>query len=81
MALTTDRLSLRELEEDSLPFPEWVHRRVYLHPYPKKLMLRNHVLIQAAFPSGTRCATASENAKRLASPGIEWEAASFSERS
>jgi len=23
--------------------PEWVHQQVYLHPYPKELMLRNHV--------------------------------------
>ncbi len=23
--------------------PEWVDRQVYLHPYPKELMLRNHV--------------------------------------
>lgn len=23
--------------------PEWVHRQVYLYPYPKELMLRNHV--------------------------------------
>ena len=25
------------------PAPDWVHRQVYLHPYPKELMLRNHV--------------------------------------
>jgi uncharacterized protein YbgA (DUF1722 family) len=25
------------------PMPEWVHQQVYLHPYPKELMLRNHV--------------------------------------
>lgn len=25
------------------PVPEWVHRQVYLKPYPKELMLRNHV--------------------------------------
>jgi uncharacterized protein YbgA (DUF1722 family) len=25
------------------PVPDWVHQQVYLHPYPKKLMLRNHV--------------------------------------
>ena len=24
------------------PVPEWVHQRVYLHPYPKELMLPNH---------------------------------------
>jgi len=23
--------------------PEWIRRQVYLHPYPKELMLRNHV--------------------------------------
>ncbi|MBN1485652.1 MAG: DUF523 and DUF1722 domain-containing protein [Chloroflexia bacterium] len=23
--------------------PEWVHQQVYLHPYPRELMLRNHV--------------------------------------
>ena len=23
--------------------PEWVHQQVYLNPYPKELMLRNHV--------------------------------------
>jgi uncharacterized protein YbgA (DUF1722 family) len=25
------------------PVPEWVHQQVYLHPYPKELMLWNHV--------------------------------------
>ncbi len=25
------------------PVPEWVHEQMYLHPYPKELMLRNHV--------------------------------------
>jgi uncharacterized protein YbgA (DUF1722 family)/uncharacterized protein YbbK (DUF523 family) len=25
------------------PVPEWVHQQVYLYPYPKELMLRNHV--------------------------------------
>ena len=23
--------------------PDWVHQQVHLHPYPKELMLRNHV--------------------------------------
>jgi uncharacterized protein YbgA (DUF1722 family) len=23
--------------------PAWVHRQVYLNPYPRELMLRNHV--------------------------------------
>jgi uncharacterized protein YbgA (DUF1722 family) len=26
-----------------LSVPEWVHKQVYLNPYPKELMLRNHV--------------------------------------
>ena len=25
------------------PVPDWVHEQTYLHPYPKELMLRNHV--------------------------------------
>ena len=25
------------------PVPNWAHQQVYLHPYPKELMLRNHV--------------------------------------
>ncbi len=25
------------------PSTAWVHQQVYLHPYPKELMLRNHV--------------------------------------
>jgi uncharacterized protein YbgA (DUF1722 family) len=25
------------------PVPEWVNQQVYLHPFPKELMLRNHV--------------------------------------
>ena len=25
------------------PVPEWVHQQVYLNPYPKELLLRNHV--------------------------------------
>ncbi len=25
------------------PVPDWVHQQVYLHPYPKELMLRNHI--------------------------------------
>ena len=25
------------------PVPDWVHQQVYLHLYPKQLMLRNHV--------------------------------------
>lgn len=25
------------------PVPEWVHQQVYIHLYPKELVLRNHV--------------------------------------
>jgi uncharacterized protein YbgA (DUF1722 family) len=25
------------------PVPEWAHQQVYLNPYPKELMLRNHL--------------------------------------
>jgi len=25
------------------PVPDWVHQQIYLNPYPKELMLRNHV--------------------------------------
>jgi uncharacterized protein YbgA (DUF1722 family) len=25
------------------PVPDWVHQQVYLNPYPKELLLRNHV--------------------------------------
>jgi uncharacterized protein YbgA (DUF1722 family) len=25
------------------PVPDWVHQQVHLNPYPKELMLRNHV--------------------------------------
>ena len=25
------------------PAPDWVHQQGYLNPYPKELMLRNHV--------------------------------------
>jgi len=25
------------------PVPDWAHQQVYLHPYPKELLLRNHV--------------------------------------
>jgi hypothetical protein len=31
------------------PVPEWVHQQVYLHPYPKELMLRNHVWCMRSF--------------------------------
>jgi uncharacterized protein YbgA (DUF1722 family) len=36
----------RTLLKDHLsryPVPDWVHQQVYLHPYAKDLMLRNHV--------------------------------------
>ena len=35
---------------DWVPVPSaaWVHQQVYLHPYPKELMLWNHVQIQTS---------------------------------
>jgi uncharacterized protein YbgA (DUF1722 family) len=36
-------LTLLKHHLNRYPVPEWVHQQVYLHPYPKKLMLRNHV--------------------------------------
>ena len=36
-------LTLLKHHLNRCPVPEWVHQPVYLHPYPKELMLRNHV--------------------------------------
>jgi uncharacterized protein YbgA (DUF1722 family) len=36
-------LTLLKHHLNRFPVPEWVHQQVYLHPYPKELMLRNHV--------------------------------------
>jgi uncharacterized protein YbgA (DUF1722 family) len=36
-------LTLLKHHLNRYPVPEWVHQQVYLHPYPKELMLRNHV--------------------------------------
>jgi uncharacterized protein YbgA (DUF1722 family) len=36
-------LALLKHHLKSCPLPEWVDQQVYLHPYPKELMLRNHV--------------------------------------
>ena len=36
-------LTLLEHRLNHHPVPEWVDQQVYLHPYPKELMLRNHV--------------------------------------
>jgi uncharacterized protein YbgA (DUF1722 family) len=33
----------RGIRHNGYSVPEWVHQQVYLHPYPKELMLRNHV--------------------------------------
>ncbi len=34
------------------PAPDWVHQQVYLNPYPKELMLRNHVKVQVSSRPG-----------------------------
>jgi uncharacterized protein YbgA (DUF1722 family) len=36
-------LTLLKHHLNRYPVPEWVHLQVYLHPYLKELMLRNHV--------------------------------------
>lgn len=36
-------LTLLKHHLNRYPVPEWVHEQVYLNPYPKELMLRNHV--------------------------------------
>jgi uncharacterized protein YbgA (DUF1722 family) len=36
-------LTLLKHHLNRFPVPDWVHQQVYLHPYPKELMLRNHV--------------------------------------
>jgi len=35
-------LTLLKHHLNRYPVPEWVHQQVYLNPYPKELMLRNH---------------------------------------
>jgi hypothetical protein len=55
------------------PVPDWVHQQVYLHPYPKELMLRNHVSVQclpygrlrAASNQLIRCPFFSSSATRI----------------
>jgi hypothetical protein len=37
----------RRIRHKSYPVPEWVHQRVYLHPYPKELVLRDHLRQEA----------------------------------
>jgi len=36
-------LTLLKHHLNRYPVPDWVHQQVYLNPYPKELMLRNHV--------------------------------------
>ena len=36
-------LTLLEHHPNRYPVPDWVHQQVYLRPYPKELMLQNHV--------------------------------------
>jgi uncharacterized protein YbgA (DUF1722 family)/uncharacterized protein YbbK (DUF523 family) len=40
LTLLRHHLGRRENEDE---VPDWVHQQVYLHPYPKELLLRNHV--------------------------------------
>ncbi len=34
---------LRKTRHDRYPVPEWVGQQMYLHLYPKELVLRNHI--------------------------------------
>jgi uncharacterized protein YbgA (DUF1722 family) len=36
-------LTLLKRHLSCYPVPEWVHQQVYLHPYPKELMLRTRM--------------------------------------
>jgi uncharacterized protein YbgA (DUF1722 family) len=36
-------LTLLKHHLNRYPVPDWVHQQVYLDPYPKELMLLNHV--------------------------------------
>jgi len=47
-------LTLLKHHLNRYPVPEWVHQQMYLHPYPKELMLRNHVQLQALSKAGCR---------------------------
>ena len=37
---------IRKTSHNRYPVPEWVDQQVYLHPYPKELLLRHHVSIE-----------------------------------
>jgi hypothetical protein len=47
-------LTLLKHHLNRYPVPEWVHQQVYLHPYPKELMLRNHVQVQNSWRAQVR---------------------------
>ena len=36
-------LTLLKHHLNRYPVPDWVDQQVYLHPYPKELMVRNHL--------------------------------------
>jgi hypothetical protein len=36
------KVQIMETRHKSHPVSDWTHQQVYLHPYPKELMLRNH---------------------------------------
>jgi hypothetical protein len=37
------KVQVRRSDRNRYALAEWVHQQVYLHPYPKELMLRNRV--------------------------------------
>ena len=45
--------------------PEWVHKQVYLNPYPKELMLRNHAGSRDARASKARRILVANSSTRL----------------
>jgi hypothetical protein len=47
-------LTLLKHHLNRYPVPQWVHQQVYLHPYPKEWMLRNHVEVQTSWLAEAR---------------------------
>jgi hypothetical protein len=43
LVLSFESRLIRRIRHNRYPVPQWAQQQVYLHPYPKELMLRNHV--------------------------------------
>jgi hypothetical protein len=37
------KVQIRRIHHNRYQVPDWIHQQVYLNPYRKELMLRNHV--------------------------------------